>query len=213
MVVVKVSRSRGNGDCLFDSVAQILQSCGHPSANVASLRGVVASSVLDVTDTRALATMRQWRMLLRDALLEGDRALVQEFSHARALLEGAVTKEQLRALDTGPECTISQSARQALSEEMRTPRYLGEEYALHVIESALGLRVRVYQTLDGASGQWHAPPVSGEPDAREPRFVCAVLHTGLHYEPISFDGVFMFHYKRPEDGSAAEMPSKRTSVQ
>ncbi len=75
---VEVLKSRGDGSCFYDSVATVLRSAGYSSASVETLRKCVADTVLDEADMRATETLKQWRLLLRDAIKERNRALVHE---------------------------------------------------------------------------------------------------------------------------------------
>lgn len=227
-MVITISTSVGDGSCFFDSIAQILRSAGQ-AATIETVRKLVASTVLDVDDDAATATMLQWRELVYGALKERDAALIEEFGHASVLLDAAYIADARRrdAAAAPPETTppapsqplqplqpltISDECRQRLYDVMMTPRYQGEEYALRVLETKLGVRCRVYQTSSsssrhgGGGGHWHhcvgdsggGGGSSSDQTPPTPRFVCALLHTdGRHYEPIAFDGAFLFHYREP----------------
>ena len=209
---VTVSASVGDGSCFFDSIAQILRSGGH-DATIQTIRQVVASTVLDADDDAATATMLQWRELAYGALKERDAAMIEEFGHAFVLLDAAyiasvdvVAGSPAAGAAAGP-APISDECRQRLYDVMMTPRYQGEEYALRVLESKLGVRCRVYQTSSrggGGSGYWHHGVVGdndsdndGGSVSPSPKYVCALLHTdGRHYEPMAFNGDFLFYYHR-----------------
>lgn len=81
-----IHESLENGDCFFDSVRQALASV-KKQKTIEELRHIVARTVLDPTDEFANYNLLQWKELLEMALLEKDKEMIQEFAHAKSLVD------------------------------------------------------------------------------------------------------------------------------
>ena len=178
--------ARGGGECFFNSLAQILQS-EHDRlpdnlrkyTDTKTLRRIVATTVCKLDNEVVDRCVYSWWQLVNDAKRENNLELLKEYAHARCLI--GVSESDIN----------NQNVREALSRAMmQPPLYWGDEYALRIIQQVFGMRIHVY---DAQLGQWRHPVCDVE--SRTPTYVCGLLLKGCHYEPLSFDGDFLFQYK------------------
>jgi len=166
-----------DGNCLFSSLERILKSCNDSHYTAKNFRHLVAYSVLDKKDSTANQVLKQWFDIAGGSEL--DREIKTDFRHIVALQD-----------KTWPPNEIT---RRWLYHYMRDNNmYWGEEYALCVLEKALQIQIIIINEngdlRDNRSNHWNE---DFKKNYRPTRF-CLVRLKCRHYEPLSYNGIFLF---------------------
>ena len=189
-----------NGDCFFDSVRQALASV-KKSKTVEDLRHIVARTILDPTDEFANYNLSQWKELLEMALLEKDKEMIQEFAHAKGLVDFEKLEEVERQKQdpkdsdsatstSSPPFVPTKRQRESVYEMMCSPIYWGNEYAVYILEKVYNITFLIFKEDDG---KVRSPSDHG-PDFQPKYFCILVLFDSndrpKHYQPVSYHGKF-----------------------
>ncbi len=178
--MLTVHQTPRDGNCLFASVAKILQSC--PThwkvANSRNLREVVASSVYDEKDTDVLQALEMWQDIYEGAVRERDIELQVEFRHAHVLC--------------GHSRPFHESVRRDIHAQMLKKSYWGDVFAIGIFEKQLKIQFLILMPSSSGTERWilHSPV-----SRRDQRGPFAILRLfAKHYQPVSEKGKFIFMY-------------------
>lgn len=171
---LRVHPSSGNGDCLFDSVRQILASIGLP-CSVGSLREAVARPVLEEKDEVVNRTIDNWMQLYRGALQERDLQLEDEYRHMRPVHEAPLP--------------LSPEHRQQLYDVMLTEHYWGEQHACRILEESHQMRFIIFcEDIQAPQLTWY------HSNQFKPIRYCFLYLRHQHYMPVSWNQRFVFRW-------------------
>lgn len=173
MSSLETLRVPADGDCLFHSLVHILKAIDPDTAHTArSLRELVALRALAPENEHVLAT---WVRLFRDTMDEARTDPVRA---------GALAIEWRHVEHAHPD--LSTTDRVLIAAAMLDPTtYWGDQFALHVLEDELHLRIIV---LDMTLKPMFRDAM---PRRTEPRHVAFVQLQGIHYEPLVHEGRVM----------------------
>lgn len=167
------AQTAANGDCLFDSVRIILQSLDM-NYTVRHLRSVVAYQALDTHDKQTNETIASWIALYRQAKAERNSEMCTEYAHVEPVS------------NVRPPLSIQD--RKKLSREMMKNSYWGDEHALRILEERLSMRFLILHP-DGSTQH----PLDHRCSAAwRPDHVAMLILNQKHYQPISYDGRYVF---------------------
>ncbi len=191
-------QTRGNGDCLFESVSVALSTAmrGRPYTPT-HLRKAVARTVTDASDRRASAALSAWRSMLEGAVRSSDDhddgEMLRQVAHAYPLL--------FDADPPGPR------TRKEVSRLMLDPAvYWGDQYAVEVLERCLDVRIVVLVPSAWEQGT-REPSCEGacvrampscwfDAGGARRRWHLLLVLEGMHYSPL-------VEAKRPHDDLTA----------
>ncbi len=180
---VRLHHTLGNGNCLFDSLSQVLRHDTALQFDATYLRTVVARSLLDATNPSAAAALQHWYSLYHELLRDRDSPHLHEY----AFMAPA-------ARHTWP---LDAATVRAISDRMLDPQaYWGEEYALRVFEQQLQVRFVVMGLLPTKGLRLHAALDHAADRTYQPTHYIWLHLQGQHYQPLSYDGRFVF---RPQE--------------
>lgn len=167
------AQTAADGNCLFDSVRIILQSLDM-NYTVRHLRSVVAYQTLDTHDKQTTETIASWITLYRQGKAERNFEMCQEYAHVEPVS------------NSRPPLSIQD--RKKLSREMMKNTYWGDEHALRVLEERLCMRFLILHP-DGSTQH----PLDHRCSAAwRPDHVAMLLLSQKHYQPISYEGRYVF---------------------
>lgn len=175
-----------DGDCLFDSVRQMLNSVKvHYPTNY--LRRVVAESLLL---PQYYGVIETWYSLYKELLKENNVRMLNEYAF-------------LQPLSNAKDTIFSQSTIWQVSQAMMNRGlYWGEEHALRVLEDQLQIRFLIFETTSSSSTRktlrLHYPldhftsSSTSTTTNKAPSHYLILYLTHNHYQPISYDHKFVF---------------------
>lgn len=171
----KLIRTQPNGNCLFESIHHILKSIGQ-TRSVATLRQIVANSILDETNKEANDALQFWHSLVQTT---SDNSVEQ--LHVRHMLS---VKHK--------PWPLTREDRQQVALAMLRPDYWGDEYCIRLFESGLKCRLCVFW-FDPHSLELGVNHLSRETPL-ETEYVAFLWHNvGVaHYQPLIFSPVASF---------------------
>lgn len=186
MDTLQVHSTAADGDCLFESVRQILDHSTTLRLSNRYLRSVVARSIVDVSDEHARNALQFWHTLFSEMQREG----TGEYLHEFAFMHPAA----------GRRWPLSASVVAKISDAMMQRNlYWGEEYALRVLERQMKVRMVVLEVVAGAGVRLHHRLEEVSTNYQPTHFMWLHLQ-GKHYQPISFRDQWLF--------SIADAPSE-----
>jgi hypothetical protein len=168
-----------NGDCLFDSLRIMMASIGlHYS--LPYLRSVVAQSILNLhRDKNVYHTVHGWYELFHSFVNSHEQSMLQEYQFMQP------TYRQ--------PWPLSVHVLQDLVKSMMVPKlYWGEEFALRTFEKQLQIRFFILEKVKGKGYRLHAPLCHNDDVAYQPTHYLWLHLANRHYQPLSFQGQFVF---------------------
>ena len=184
---VCIYTTSSNGDCLFDSIRIVLynETDLHRYDDCTFIRSVVARSILDPTNKKAVEALHHWHTLYQEFVKEKNLLQMNEYSFMKPSLEYV-------------DWPLPYTVVKEISDCMMQPNeYWGEEYALRVLENQLRIQfiiLKIIITASGKSSVFIHKPLSS--DTLHVTHYVWLLLCKSHYQPISFQGRFIFPVKQ-----------------
>ena len=168
----RIHISANDGNCLFDSIRQCLESIGK-HVTIEQLRASVAKTVLDPTHEDGENAVLNWQTFYNEAKKANDEEMMNEYQHVSCIADEPLP--------------LSMEAREKLYASMMTKEYWAEEYALNILEKSLNVKLLI---LDGdrraaLMGADHGPHFN-------PKYYMILVLQKQHYTPVSSKGIFCF---------------------
>lgn len=172
---LNIQQVPGNGDCLFYSVAYILQSwytrkesetkIGVPDLESLCkyLRSKVALRVLDESDAQCSDVIQTWHNLWSDAVKEKDMEMIHEMKHMHNVLQPMTVVDRRVLFKNMLDSSI----------------YWGDEFALQSLENFLGCMFVVVNDRFAFVQRQYRPET-----LLNPKWISMLLLRGCHYEAL-----------------------------
>lgn len=179
-------KSKGGGDCLFDSVRIALASIGLVTT-VTLLRKAVAVSLLDTHDKVANQYLLQWATIYADAVRNGEADLVHEYSYMAPLFPDVRTVVHF---------PLNRQQRVLVANQIMQSSFFGEEYSLRVLQQVLKMNIVVVDEEGEPCYQYE--------DKLRRKGLMFLQLIGIHYKPLQNNGKYIWQW--------SELPKEVQSI-
>jgi len=168
----KSTPTKANGDCLFESLSIVLSRDTSVPYSTEYLRSVVARSILESTDERAMSALEHFHTMYHQ------------------LKQSSVEYLFMKPSDHYPKWPLPLPIIQQISDNMMDRHlYWGEEYALRVFETQLQIRIFVLEVVPGRGVIFHTP-LDHKVQYRPTHYLFLHLES-RHYQPLLIEGKYL----------------------